>query len=289
MISYRHHIATLVAVFLALAVGIVLGGGPLSEVGRDGTPAAATTREQRAAVRTADFGDKFATATAQSLYAGRLEDHPVAIVTMPGADGAAATALADEVTAAGGGVTGTYAVREAVTSPSQKSLVDTLGSQLMTQVGGGAVDSDASTYVRLGELLALAVAPGDLDTGHVAAIRQSLSGGELLDSPKAAPSAQAVLVVLGDHVDPAILSGLTTGIATKVAGRVVVAGPTASGAAGGDLVALRADPAAESVTTVDGSDTPLGRVTSILALIRSFTDPGGSYGASGSDGAVPLT
>ena len=32
MISYRHHIVSLVAVFLALAVGVVLGGGPLSEL-----------------------------------------------------------------------------------------------------------------------------------------------------------------------------------------------------------------------------------------------------------------
>ena len=35
MISYRHHIVSLVAVFLALAVGVVLGGGPLSDLGRD--------------------------------------------------------------------------------------------------------------------------------------------------------------------------------------------------------------------------------------------------------------
>ena len=34
MISYRHHIVSLVAVFLALAVGIVLGGGPLTDLGR---------------------------------------------------------------------------------------------------------------------------------------------------------------------------------------------------------------------------------------------------------------
>ena len=35
VISYRHHIVSLVAVFLALAAGVVLGGGPLSDLGRD--------------------------------------------------------------------------------------------------------------------------------------------------------------------------------------------------------------------------------------------------------------
>ncbi len=33
MITLRHHLLTIVAVFLALAAGIVLGGGPLSDVG----------------------------------------------------------------------------------------------------------------------------------------------------------------------------------------------------------------------------------------------------------------
>ena len=39
MITLRHHLLTIVAVFLALAAGIVLGGGPLSDVG----PTAATS------------------------------------------------------------------------------------------------------------------------------------------------------------------------------------------------------------------------------------------------------
>ena len=33
MITLRHHLLSIVAVFLALAAGIVLGGGPLSDVG----------------------------------------------------------------------------------------------------------------------------------------------------------------------------------------------------------------------------------------------------------------
>ncbi len=31
MITYRHHVVSLVAVFLALAVGVALGGGPLGQ------------------------------------------------------------------------------------------------------------------------------------------------------------------------------------------------------------------------------------------------------------------
>ena len=117
--------------------------------------------------------------------------------------------------AAGGKVSGTYAVRPALTDPAQKSLVDTLGSQLMTQLGD-AVDADAPTYPRLGELLALAVA------GDGAERRQSARASPAPSwstRPRTPRPAEVVLVVLGDHTDPAILAGLTTGLAAEVDGR----------------------------------------------------------------------
>ncbi|GAA4718515.1 copper transporter [Nocardioides conyzicola] len=284
MISYRHHVVSLVAVFLALAVGVVLGGGPLSDLGRDDRAAAASTAPAREAQRTADFGDQFAAASASTLYGGRLADHGVAVVTMPGADPDTTAALSAEVSAAGGKVVGTYTARAALTDPGQKALVDTLGSQLMTTLED-AVDADATTYERLGKLLALAATGDGADAETV---RESLAGAELVDPSKGAKPADVVLVILGDHADPAILAGLTTGLAAKAKG-VVVGGDTRSGVSGGDLVALRADPDADTVATVDGVDTALGQVTATLALIRSLTDPGGSFGASGSAGAVPLT
>ena len=64
---------------------------------------------------------------------------------------------------------------------------------------------------------------------------------------------------------------------------VVVAGSASA------LADLRAERSAAQAATVDGVDTPLGRVTATLALIRSLTVQGGSFGASGSDGAVPVT
>jgi hypothetical protein len=287
VISYRHHIVSLVAVFLALAIGVALGGGPLSDLGRDDKPASATTREQRTAARTASYGDDFAAASAAKLYAAGLRDHPVSVLTMPGAAGDVVSALGAQVEAAGGTVASTYDVQPTLVDASKKSLVDALGSQLMTQLGSGAVTADAPTYERLGQLLGLAVAGGDLPSSDADSIRQSLAGAELLTSPETAGRAPIVLVVLGDEIDPAILSGLVSGLAAKATG-VVVAGVAASATPAGDLSALRAEPAADEVATVDGADTPLGQVTTVLALIRSLSVQGGSFGASGSDGAVPL-
>lgn len=287
MISYRHHIVSLVAVFLALAVGVALGGGPLSELGRDDQPASATTKEQRATVRSAAFGDEFAAASAAALYDGGLRDHPVSLVRMPGASGEVVSALGAEVEAAGGRIAGTYDVQPTLTDPAEKSLVEALSSQLATQLGTGAVTADASTYVRLGQLVGLAVADSEQPSADAVSVRQSLAGAELLRSPEGAVRAPIVLVVLGKPANPAILSGVLAGLAAKAVG-VVVAGDTAAATGSGDLAALRSESVADQVATVDGADTALGRVTTVLALIRSLSVQGGSFGAAGSDGTVPL-
>jgi hypothetical protein len=288
VISYRHHVVSLVAVFLALAVGVVLGGGPLSDLGRDTQPASASTRaEQQDSQRAVRFGDQFATAAAHTLYAGRLQNHAVSILTMPGADGDVVSGLAAQIQAAGGSVAGTYEARPALVNASEKSLVDTLGSQLMTHLDDGVVPADASTYDRIGQLLGLAVSGDTVSLDQANSIRQSLAGAELVTSPNQASRTALVLVVLGHHdADDAILSGLLSGLASATTG-VVVAGDTASGL-DGDLKGLRAEPVADQVATVDSADTTVGQVTTVLALARSLKVQGGSFGASGSDGAVPL-
>lgn len=286
MISYRHHIVSLVAVFLALSVGIVLGGGPLSDLGRDDQPASAAAK-QRKIDSTATYGDEFATASAAALYDGGLRDRLVSVVVMPGADPKQVSGLAAQVEAAGGAVAGTYDVQPALADPTEKSLVDTLGSQLGQQLGEGAVSKDAPTYERIGQLLGLAVSGDDLPSSDTAAVRESLAGADLLTSPDDAARAPAVLVVVGDPVDPAILAGVVAGLAERATG-VVVAGDTEAATGSGGLATLRADSDADRAATVDGAETPLGQVTATLALIRSFSVQGGAFGASGSDGAVPL-
>ena len=288
MISYRHHVVSLVAVFLALAVGVALGGGPLSQLGRDDTPTSATTRaEDQQTRRTVDFGEQFATAAAPALYADRLHDHPVTILTMPGARRGVVSALSAQVEQAGGTVTGTFQAERSLVAASEKSLVDTLGSQLMTQLGHDVVPAASSTYDRIGRLVGLALSGSSIPADKVVSLRQSLAGADLVTSPDSASRAPLVLVVLGrDGVDPAILSGLFSGL-DAVASGVVVTASTGSGA-DGDLRALRSEPVADHVATVDGSETAVGQVTTVLALARSLKTQGGSFGASGSDGAVPL-
>ncbi|WP_426244762.1 copper transporter [Nocardioides sp. LHG3406-4] len=296
MITLRHHIVSLVSVFLALTVGVVLGAGPLSEVGRAEGDATSVDAGLKTAVRAeqqrAAFGDAFAGGVAGIVYAGRLTDRSVAVVTMPGADPDVVSLLEEQIGVAGGTVAGTYAAGDALVSPGEKSLVDTLGSQLMTQQPDGAVSAEATTYDRIGELIGLAVASakpeGQGADGKAAAILEGLAGADLLSGPKEQPRrAPLVLVVLGDEPSTdggdTILAGLVSGLDRQATG-VVVAGDLADGA--GQLGRLRT--ASTQAATVDGIESPAGRVATVVALVRALTTPGGAFGASGSDGPLPL-
>ena len=291
MTRVRRNVVPLVVVVMALAVGIALGAGPLSDLGSSPPKAAAEPPPvpDTAGDEAAAYADAFAGTVAQSLYAGRLHGHPVALVALPGADDDVVAALTEQVRLAGTRVIGTYGVRRALLDPNEKTLVDTLGIQLVGQLGADVVTPDATTYDRIGQLLGRAVATTSksaaLDQAKVASLRASLHGAGLLaqteeGEPNLAP---LVLVVTGNEVEQPILGGLVAGLAAVAKG-VVVAGPSGSGG----IAALRSQPPVRPVATVDGTDTATGRVAAVLALVHVLATPGGSFGASGTDGSVPL-
>ena len=282
MIRSRAYAVPLVAVLLALAIGIALGAGPLSTTGSSAEPAPTTT-----AAPDARYPDAFAASVASRLYGNGLSRRPVALVTLPGADPATVSALTSQIKLAGGTLSGLYPVGSQMVDAEQKSLVDTLGVQLGQQLHG-QLAANTSTYPRIGQLLAIAVATPGTSPGQpnddVAAVRQSLVAAHLLTVPAGNPAtAPLVLVVTGSEVDQAIADGLLSGLATKARG-VVAVGPTSAP----NVVGLGADGVTRQVTTVDGTETSAGRVAAGQALIRSWSKHGGAYGASGSDGSAPL-
>jgi hypothetical protein len=299
VISFRSHVVSLLAVFLALAVGVVLGGGPLSEVGRGATAedvAAAEDDASQARTETEQataYADKFALATAGRALAHGLEGETVVVLAMPGADDDQVAAVTGLVDTAGGTVVGRYQLQQSLFDADQGSLVDTLGSQLADLYQQDA--PSLTTYPRIGRLLGLGVATSgaagqDFDS-HAIAIRESLKGADLVSGVgDPARRGALVLVVLGD--EPAtdsgvemMLSGVATGLA-QVARGVVVAG-SATSAQSGLLGALRGSDA-KNVSTADSLETGPGQVGAVLALIAAGGGSVGSYGASGSDGAVAL-
>jgi len=304
VISFRYHIVSLVAVLLALASGVALGGGPLSDVGSGGDDATQRAEERSQELSrqldeagiTDSFQDEFAQSLSAGAVSGSLSNRPVVLITLPGADEQVVSSLSDLVGDAGGSVIGTYAVQPTLVSDSEKSLVDTLGSQLVERPEGKDVSASAPTYERMGQLIGRAVATGT-DAGGPADtaakdLMSSLKGADLLVREQGEGSrGSLVIVVLGDEPeDPEesdkIYSGLLIGLADKSDG-VVFAASTRSGD-DGLLSVLRDDVAfSANVSTADSADTTAGRIAAVLGLAADGRGTTGHYGAFGIDGAVP--
>lgn len=298
MISFRYHVVSIVAILLALAAGVALGGGPLSEIGRAADDKVQGENQELAqeleqAELVTSFQDEFATDLSGRTARDTLTGHRVAVVTLPGADAEVVKSLTKMVETAGAGVPATYAITPTMIEPGSKSLVDTLGARLVEGVRGSGVSDNATTYDRMGQLLGRAIGSTEVGGGSADAgareVLSSLSGAELLTrSSGAARVADLVLVVLGDEPSTdgteKIVGSLLAGTARTTRG-VVVAGDTATGA-DGLLKDLRGvDEFTAEVSSVDSAQTPTGRLSVVLALADAQRP--GQYGASGKDGALP--
>lgn len=278
----------LLAVLFALAAGIALGAGPLHEV-----PGAASTHPSARRPAAVALDADVLGAAAPTLYGRRLADQPVTILAAPGVRQATVDALTREIGAAGGTVATSARLTEALTAPGQKTLVDTLGTQLAGQLRSqvpALADGALTTYPRMGRLLGVAVATTGTaaPAEAVSTVRDSLRAARLTTDLGSAPATGLVLLLVGDDLDDAIVSGLVAGLAAQAHG-VVVAGPSRDG----DLAALAQegegqDGQGKGVATVDGTETAGGRTATVLALIHQVQGGDGSFGASGIDGPIPL-
>jgi hypothetical protein len=310
VISFRYHIVSIVSVFLALAVGVALGGGPLKgevdntlveQVEAD-RRAKADLRAQIAALGAGNaFSDDFATRVAPELVGGSLEGRPVTLLVLPGAEETAVTSLTELVETAGGSVGGTIRAGDGLVDVSNKQLVDELGSQLLDGVNDVTVAEEAGTYERLGAILARAVAT-DEDGGVAVddsanSILSGLSTADLM-SPAGdlARRGSLVLVVSGPGPDDsderegssAVVTALVDAMDDATDG-VVVVGPIAAARGGGVVEAVRREVVtAQEVSTVDTLDRAAGQVVAILALAEQAGGDAGHYGSvDAADGVMP--
>ncbi|MDP9115750.1 MAG: copper transporter, partial [Actinomycetota bacterium] len=128
MISFRYHLVSIIAVFLALALGIVIGttalNGPITTdlrhqvntLKNDRTVLAQQVKTLQGQV--ADAGT-FARTFGAQIVNGALPKQNVVIIGLPGAVGSIKDGLAAEIAAAGGKVTGLIDLTPAYTDPSR--------------------------------------------------------------------------------------------------------------------------------------------------------------------------
>lgn len=310
MISFRSHVVSLVAVFLALAVGVVLGAGPLQ---RDEAAAGSGTSDAEALAaadqriaeleRGAGFNDSYARATADKLVGRSLAHRAVTVVTLPGAEPDQVTRAVALVQRAGGTLAARVELTEKLLDVANRKLVEELTTQLLSSEEQPLPgEKESSGYVRVGQLLGFAlVTDEDRGADPAKGAEPVLASLQTADLARVSDSVDRrgslVLVVAGPPAGSAdqrrgagdITAALARALDAASDG-VVVLGPLASGGKDGIVGSLRASTAAEDVSTVDVGDLGAGAVLAVLALRGQADGDALQLGSSSSaDGPFPGT
>jgi Copper transport outer membrane protein, MctB len=309
VITFRYHIVSIVSVFLALAVGIVLGSGPLQ--GREDDTLVNQVDSDRqtksdlqgeiAGLRAGNtVTDEFAAIVAPKLVGNTLRRRSVVVVVLPTASASDVSALRKLVAVAGGSVGGTVRVAPALVDVSDKQLVDELGTRLAARAPGVRVPASAGPYERMGALVGRAVGAArrggaPMDTGATSILAGLKAAGLMSTDGALTRRGDLVLFVTGpgqggsaaQRGASTIVTSLVEAVDGATAG-AVLAGPVAAAGAQGQLAAVRADSrTARDVSTVDSLGRTAGQVVTVMALVGQAAGRTGHYGADAPDGAMP--
>ncbi len=298
MTSFRYHVVSLAAVFLALAIGIVLGSGPMRTALVQSLSEDVDTLEQQVddaasevetAQAEAEVGNAYAAELESFLLADTLEGVDVALVSVSDPADSRVESAREALVTAGATISADVTVEDAWTDSTQSTFRTALAEQLAGQV----VDIDPST-TSSDRLLAHALAQSLVPTGDDASDGSSV----LLDLLKQADlvtgtitgSSSAIVVVSGDGGDDedarAAVSDTLAGVVGVLDGYVDGTVATQGASATGDLAsALRNVPDTAQISTVTQVGTIYGRTAAALALVEQIAGGSGHYGA-GTDGTL---
>jgi hypothetical protein len=310
VIDFRYHLVSLIAVFLAVALGIVIGTtalnapiledleGEVAALAEDKRELETQTQELQAQV---DTGDAFGQAVAPALVAGSLTGRSVVLVAT-GEDVAAETVeeLTTLVGEAGGTVTGTIRLQPGYTDPAGAAELQSYvtGPGLPTGVTLPETDDTGQLVGSLlGQVLMRPAAPGATvpDTAALSSVLAGLRALDVLDveSASVTPADYAVLLTAGAPAEEDAAQRTDTlvdlALALDAAGSgAVVAGDAASAGDTGLVGVIRVDPEdSAAVSTVDNVDTAPGRISTVLALGREGAGTSGAYGVGEDTQPVP--
>jgi len=323
VINFRYHVVSIVAVFLALAVGIILGatelrGTALDALNRTSNDLANELNAARVQNRTLQqevTGDQgFGQADMARLLDGLLSNQRVVLVGAPGAPGAVTNGLTAALRQAGATVTGQVNLQPKLLDDSESNqqflstLVQTLASsnsapsngtplQQAAQLLGGAIltknsPSSSSSSGNPGES---STTRQDVLSSYGQAGLLSVSGPLSVAGQPTAPATLAVVVApatppSGGVADPANQGLITLAQELNTAGLgTVMAGSISGSVSGSAINALRSSSAGSLISSVDDADTVIGQIVAVQALAQELTGhKPGSYGdGPGSSGAGP--
>jgi len=299
VIDFRYHIVSIVAVFLALAVGIVLGSGPLEDdisgFLEDRTNALASDKvelqSELAQVRSdMEASQRYAELVQPAVLGGLLITQPVVVIALPDATDESVKAVEQAIAEAGGAVTERVDIDSSWTDPEQ---ADQLGRVSESIAHSG---ESGDPYELAGELLARALVTdnprlaGTPYTPSISVLGAYERLGFIRANEVEVIRGGSAIVVGSDIVDEAAsatLLPLISWVDSEGQG-TVVAGPTDSAEPGGIVGAVRESSVGDLVSTDDRVDTAEGVTASVLALVDERQGQLGHYGnGPGSQGPAP--
>jgi hypothetical protein len=311
VIDFRYHLVSLIAVFLAIALGLVIGAtqlsGPLldnlqsqvTSLQEDKRELEDTTQGLQAQV---DTDQAFESAVAPVLVQNALAGRSVLLVL---ASEDVTTDTVEEVTAlvteAGGTVNGQISLAPEYSDPASDPALQSYVTTPAGRPAGVALPETDDTGQLVGALLAqVLMVPADPatpapDTAAVSTVLAGLSALDVLsqDSASVTPADFAVVLTTGalsgddaaDRND--VLLDLVTALDAAGSGAVVAGDADAAGE-NGLVGAIRADPGVSAaVSTVDNVTSPSGQISTVLALGREREGTSGKYGTGEDTQPVP--
>jgi Copper transport outer membrane protein, MctB len=312
VIDFRYHLVSIVAVFLALAVGIVLGSTmlrePISRNLDEQVSALTEDKEQlRAQVRDLEarieYDDALIDEVAPSLVSGRLAGESVVIVSLPGAQSETVDAVAESVEQSGAAVTGRINVQPAFVDPEQTSVLDALVARVPPPGLDLSSDATPTPYDRAAAVLADALVTSDLgaigeEYQPGSTVLLALTEGGFVDVDGTPSQRAGLAVIVGGSApervteqtdaDNDALVRLTGQLDARGRGSVAGGPPTASTEGGYLAAVVNGGERSEGVSTVNTANAASGRLTVNLALVEQLAGGAGNYGyGEGTDAPLP--
>jgi hypothetical protein len=316
VIDFRYHLVSIVAVFLALAIGIVLGSTELQGHTIDGlrSLSSSLTNQLNAARAARDSyktlsgaSDTFLTAAEPKLLGGTLSGQRLVIVTEPGAPSAVVNGVRQAAGTAGAAITGTVALQPRFNdlSGTTRSSLNAINANFAAQDSVTFDPAAASTTMyqqQAAQLIATAILnqtadqPGLAVTDAQALLSAYAQAGYLTISGAPANRATLAVIVTSDSApaaasDPGsqVLLAVAHEFAELSAATLVAGSAAGSAQQGGGMAVLRSSSVSGEVSSVDNADTLLGQIVTVWALGDQLAGvKPNSYGISGASTVGPV-
>jgi hypothetical protein len=326
LIDFRYHLVSIVAVFLALAIGIVLGSTALQGTTIDGlkglnnslnSQLSAAEAERDSANRQVSADEQFLQTATPTLLKDRLAGQNLLIVAEPGASSEVMSGVQAAAKDAGATVTGTISLQPKfndLSGASQSSLY-LINSQaasayaipLSQGTGSGTVNQQDAAAVLGDAVLQQSAGEPGLAVSDAQALLKAYAAGGFISyagtpygtgaGPLGGIAGRATLAVIvtappsaaDGPRDPAdeVLQALAGQFALLSIATLVAGKTLQPPAQDSPILELRGSSVASQVSSVDNADTATGQIAVVWALqAQAQGGKPGSYGLSADASAI---